>query len=539
MQHSTTLLIALGIALASFVSEDGATLLAAGLAVQNAIDPRIALLSAFLGVWIGDLGLYALARGAGARVLRWPWLQRVFSDYRRARAQHWAARNGAVALGISRFLPGTRFIAFTGAGLIGFPAGSFAAITGVTAALWVALVYLALRLIATHVLPFGEGASPLVVASVLALGMASVLAVIRLMLLPVVKRAALLLRKYRQWEFWPAWLFYPPVALMCARLGWKYGGLALPTVANPAFRNGGIVGESKAQALALLQAVAPGATAESWLIPTDELWKRVRYWERLVVENRLEYPFVMKPDVGQRGAGFRVIRRCTEARAYLKKVKAPVVLQRYVPGPHEAGIFYYRYPGAERGEIFGITEKVFPRLAGDGVHTFEQLLARDARMSLIAETYVARFPRLRGRVLPAGHEVRLVEAGNHCQGCVFLDGWHLYSEELRARLDEISQQIPGFFIGRYDIRFVDEDGLRAGRGFHIIELNGAASEATDVYDPRNSLPAAYRKLYRQWELVYRIGAMNRARGERPASAVAVFRDWVTYQRMALSYPRAD
>jgi hypothetical protein len=43
----------------------------------------------------------------------------------------------------------------------------------------------------------------------------------------------------------------------------------------------------------------------------------------------------------------------------------------------------------------------------------------------------------------------------------------------------------------------DED-LENGR-FKVIELNGAASEATNIYDARNSLFSAYRTLYKQWD----------------------------------------
>ncbi|NJR13361.1 MAG: hypothetical protein HC779_02710 [Phyllobacteriaceae bacterium] len=51
-----------------------------------------------------------------------------------------------------------------------------------------------------------------------------------------------------------------------------------------------------------------------------------------------------------------------------------------------------------------------------------------------------------------------------------------------------------------------QDDLRAGRNFQIVELNGAASEATSIYDSRNSLFGAYRTLFHQWELVFAIGA---------------------------------
>ena len=117
---------------------------------------------------------------------------------------------------------------------------------------------------------------------------------------------------------------------------------------------------------------------------------------------------------------------------------------------------------------------------------------------------------------------RLVEAGNHCQGCIFSDGSFLNSEELRQTFDRIAQKLPEFFIGRFDVRYESPDDLRQGKGFQIVELNGAASEATDIYDERNSLLSAYKTLYRQWELVYSIGAQNRERGFKPAVALELF-----------------
>ena len=102
----------------------------------------------------------------------------------------------------------------------------------------------------------------------------------------------------------------------------------------------------------------------------------------------------------------------------------------------------------------------------------------------------------------------MVEAGSHAQGCIFQDGPHLYSEPLRERIDQISQAVQGFYIGRDDIRYKDADQLRAGQNFTIIELNGVASEATRIYDERNSLLSAYRTLFTQWRLIFEIGVSN-------------------------------
>jgi hypothetical protein len=142
-------------------------------------------------------------------------------------------------------------------------------------------------------------------------------------------------------------------------------------------------------------------------------------------------------------------------------------------------------------------------------------------------------------VLPVGESLKLVEAGNHAQGCIFRDGMRLCTPTLLKRIDEISQRVPGFYIGRFDIRYANEADLRAGENFQIIELNGAASEATSIYDPRNSLFSAYRQLFRQWELVFAIGAANRKRGFAPTKLSLVWRKWREYVRHAATYPAAD
>jgi hypothetical protein len=217
---------------------------------------------------------------------------------------------------------------------------------------------------------------------------------------------------------------------------------------------------------------------------------------------------------------------------------ADVIVQRYISHEKEIGVFYYRIPGQQRGHIFAITQKLFPTAIGDGMNTFEQLLHKDERASLIASTYLSRFPQLRHEVLRSGERLRLVEAGNHCQGCIFRDGSHLLSTALRDRIDEISRNIPGFFIGRYDIRYASDEDLETGR-FKIIELNGAASEATNIYDARNSLMSAYRTLYKQWDLVFRIGRANYDRGYKPASVLDVLRDAKLYAALSQCYPAAD
>jgi hypothetical protein len=365
-------------------------------------------------------------------------------------------------------------------------------------------------------------------------------------------------------------LFYPPVGIYCLWLAVKYRGLTLPTASNPGIFSGGMVGESKHAMLKELLATSPEFTAEAVVIPQGDMARRAEILERAAVHFGLRWQakrdtafpradsteekapsplrsagavqdavFILKPDVGQRGVGIKLIRTREQAEDYLRRTSAPLIAQRYAPGPHEAGIFYYRFPHETRGRIFAITEKIFPKLVGDGRHTIRELIERDPRARFVAATYLKRFAARRDEVLAAGEELKLVEAGNHAQGCIFRDGMRFRTPELERRIDEISQRLTGFFIGRYDIRYASEDDLRAGRNFQIIELNGAASEATSIYDARNSLWAAYRVLFQQWDLVFAIGAANRSRGCAPTKLALVWQKWREHLRLAQTYPVAD
>jgi hypothetical protein len=346
-------------------------------------------------------------------------------------------------------------------------------------------------------------------------------------------------RRWTRWEFWPAWLFYVPVALYYFWLAVRYRSLTLPTAANPGMATGGFVGESKFEILDQLHATSPDSAAEAFLLDGWTMTDRLLSIHRLCREHAITLPFILKPDVGQRGNGVRLIRSMRDALDYLGEVEAPVVLQRYASGRHEAGIFYLRFPGKGRGQIFSITEKIFPTITGDGVRTLEELIRADSRAALIARTYLCRFSHRRSEILPAGEVLKLVETGNHAQGCIFRDGGHLRTDALERVIENISRKVPGFYIGRYDIRYENEEDFKQGRNFQIVELNGASSEATSIYDPRNSLISAYRTLFRQWKLVFAIGAANRARGCRPSPLHTLWREWRQYSAAAVSYPCAS
>ncbi len=525
--------------LATFVLEDVAAVGAGLLLATGGISWPVAFAACFLGIWIGDVGLYALARYAGRG-----WFER--SSLRRfakkvVKSERWFAERGTPILILSRMLPGARLPTYLAAGFLRLPLSKFLSVTGAASFGWtLAVLWLAqtLGVRLAHWLNAYKHGGLMLLGSGVALFI--VLQVTRRVAGKVdFRHAANALGRWFHWEFWPAWMFYPPVAVHCLWLALKHRGLGLPTTANPGIFSGGVIGESKTGTLKELLLTSPAFTAEAAVISGDSAEARLLSLDEIILRLKLNYPFIIKPDVGQRGLGVKVIRTHRQAEEYLRQTSAALVVQRYAPGPLEVGVFYYRFPDESRGHIFAITEKMFPEIVGDGRSAISELIRRDPRARFIASRYLCRFESRRDEVLTTGEALKLVEAGNHAQGCIFQDGMHLCTPALVERIDEISQRLSGFYIGRYDIRFASEDDLRAGKNFQIIELNGAASEATSIYDARNSLADAYRTLFRQWNLVFAIGAVNRKRGFAPMKLSVIWREWRKYSRLSSTYPAAD
>jgi membrane protein DedA with SNARE-associated domain len=530
---------AAGFFLATFVLEDAAAVGAGLLLAAGGISWWSAFVACFLGIWMGDAGLYALARYAGRG-----WFER--SSLRRfaakvVQSERWFAERGAPILIFSRLLPGARLPTYLAAGFLRVPLPRFLFITGGASCLWtIAVLFLAQTFgdRRAHWLgSFKQAGWFLIGLGVVLLG---TLQLSRRALLNFdARRIRARLGRWRHWEFWPAWVFYAPVGIHYLWLAMKHRGLTVPTAANPGIFSGGMVGESKIATLRELFLTSPEFTAQAELLVGTTVVERLRSFDEIRTRLGLDFPVILKPDFGQRGAGIKLIRSTEEARIYLSQTAAPVLLQRYVPGPFEAGVFYYRFPHESRGHIFAITAKRFPVLTGNGEDTVSTLIWRDPRARFMADKYLRRFRERQNEILAVGEELKLVEAGNHAQGCIFADGMELCTPELEARMDDISRKLTGFFIGRYDIRYANEDDLRAGRNFQIIELNGAASEATSIYDARNSIFAAYRTLFQQWDLVFAIGAANRRRGCAPTKCALVWQNWRNYTRLAATYPVSD
>lgn len=239
--------------------------------------------------------------------------------------------------------------------------------------------------------------------------------------------------------------------------------------------------------------------------PLEEILKTIQV-------SGIQYPFIAKPDIGLRGSAVKKIHKHEELESYNNKASFDFVVQDLIPFEKEVGIFYVRYPNEKTGRVTGIVSKEFLVVTGDGFSTTEELIKRNPRYELQLKTLQLECGKKLLNILPKGEKLNLVPFGNHARGAKFIDGSQWISPQLTATINEMCLQIPGFYFGRLDVMYNTWEELENGKNFSVVELNGAASEPTHIYDPSHSLFFAWKELARHITYMYEISVENHKKG---------------------------
>jgi len=289
---------------ATLISED-LTCFSAGLLVsQGRIEFVWATLACFIGIFIGDVGLFLLGRLLGRPALRRAPLRWLVTEEKVEQARRWFESRGALVIFLTRFMPGVRLPTYFAAGVVRTSLPVFAFWFVLAGLLWTpALVGVAAWVgheAQDSLDLFGE------YALLGVLGLLGLLVLLKRVVVPMFtwRGRRLLwgkLQRVWRWEFWPVWLFYLPVVGWMAWLALRYRSLALVTCANPAIPTGGFIGESKS-------AILDGLGADDLRVARYVLLRasdpaRGEVGAAFAAEHGL--PVVLKPDVGQRGSGSR------------------------------------------------------------------------------------------------------------------------------------------------------------------------------------------------------------------------------------------
>ena len=304
------------------------------------------------------------------------------------------------------------------------------------------------------------------------------------------------------WEFWPFGVVYAPLYLYWLWLCIKARSFFFFNTSNPYIRNGGFLLESKKEIYDLMpQQYYPNTLFFKALTPLQTIITDIK-------SAAFTFPLIGKPDVGMKGLGVKKLNTIEEVIEYAQSATADFLIQEFVPYENEVGIFYYRFPCQVKGFVSGIVSKKFLTVTGDGISTIEALLQQDKRFILQLPALKRLHKEELQQILAEKAQYVLVPYGNHSRGAKFIDAGHLIDEELITTIDSICKNVKGFYYGRLDIRYNSWEELKQGISFSIIEMNGAGSEPTHIYDPKHTIFYAWKEIVRHWNILYKISMHN-------------------------------
>lgn len=133
----SSILTGLAIIIATFILEDPTTILVGILASENVITVFTALGALYIGIVLGDLGLY----GLGSLARTHPRLAKYVEHERVTPIKAWFEKRYALTIFSVRFIPGLRLPTYTASGFFRMPLGPFL-VTAVGATLvWTTLLF--------------------------------------------------------------------------------------------------------------------------------------------------------------------------------------------------------------------------------------------------------------------------------------------------------------------------------------------------------------------------------------------------------------
>ncbi len=322
-------------------------------------------------------------------------------------------------------------------------------------------------------------------------------------------RLPLFYYKYTRFEYWPWKLFYTPLLPYWLYLSVKNKSLAYFTLANPGIELGGFFGESKQEILSKI---------DSEFLP-KHLFARQNSEINTILEQirakGIEFPFIAKPDVGERGTMVTKINSEKEFQLFYKKSNTDLIIQEFVDFEIELGILYSRIPNEKCGKVTSITQKEFLSVTGDGISTVRELMKKNVRAQFQLKRFEVEFPELLDQI-PKNQTKKIIEPiGNHCRGTRFIDRNEMITKELNELFDKISLPIKDFYFGRFDLKVSGFEDLVAAKNIRILELNGVSSEPGHVYDAqKNNLLKAYKGILSHWKRISQIAIVNKNMGHQ-------------------------
>lgn len=192
-------------------------------------------------------------------------------------------------------------------------------------------------------------------------------------------------------------------------------------------------------------------------------------------ENLIEYPCIIKPIIcSGTNKGVKLLKNKDDLEEFKKNYndEEEYIIQEYYKSKYEVGILYEKLPFNKDGKIVSIVLK-------KGSDDWKPLKCKNIK-------------------------------SNEGVNCEDLSN-KINTEKLNKKIIEISNRIPNFYAGRYDIGFNDINDFMNGENFKIYELNGTMGFdlRSNIADKNEKYSLIKYYYILRWILVrYYIGIFN-------------------------------
>ncbi|MEE9373037.1 MAG: hypothetical protein V3V00_08290 [Saprospiraceae bacterium] len=293
--------------------------------------------------------------------------------------------------------------------------------------------------------------------------------------------------------YWVSNLFYIRSLVHWFLSSIRFQSITFFSAVNPALHLGGMLDDRKSDVYVML----PEYFLPKMLVvsPTDD------NIPELLKENSLQFPLIVKPDVGYKGYLVRRVENNTEMKDALTQYgERKALIQEFLNHPREFSLFYYRLPKSGKQGVSSFVEKILPYVIGDGKSTLRELINKSASAFLDKKYVLNKKVGKLDLIIPKGQKEIIDHVGNISRGSKF----YSMNEEIDDAMIESSRQLfsylDGINFGRVDLKANSVEDVKKGN-FKVIEINGAKSEPLHMYEPSMPWNKVWKIISDHWVIL--------------------------------------
>ncbi len=224
----------------------------------------------------------------------------------------------------------------------------------------------------------------------------------------------------------------------------------------------------------------------------------------LLTSANLEFPLIVKPNIGLKGYMVRKVDSLSELQEILKEYEErEILLQEFLTHEREFSLLYYQMPNSGEFGISSFIEKKLPFVIGDGKSPLMDLIDKKFNPFLKKEYILKKKKEYLDSSPAEGEKIIIDHVGNYSRGAKFYSLSYEIDKELIDSAYRFFSNLDGLYFGRVDMKADSIEDLRKGN-FKIMEINGAKSEPLHIYDPNVSFHQIFKAISFHWNIVRRI-----------------------------------